>query len=144
MTTDQFIEFFSRLCNQLLPILGCVLIIFLISLLRKIIKFFITLNTTLLTINTTVETTNEQIRKLDAPLNTVSELSETVDNLHKMSQNATKSALIAVLSNLNAIKDWILGQLEKDERFQPKKTQEENIVPNEDKTKDAYPESIAE
>lgn len=144
MTTDQFIDFFSALCSKLLPILGCILFIFLISLLRKVIKFFITLNTTLLSINTTVETTNEQIRKLDAPLNTVTELSETVDNLHKMSQNATKSALIAILSNLNAIKDWILGQLEKDERFQPRKTTDENITPNEDKTKDAYPESIAE
>ena len=118
MTTDQFIEFLSMLCTKLLPILGCLLFIFIIILIRKMIEFFKTLNVTLKSVNTAVETTNEQIRKLDAPLNTVSELSQTVDNFHRMSQNAAKSALLTILSNLSAIRDWILGQLGKEEAFE--------------------------
>lgn len=113
MTTDMFIEFLSELCSHLLPIIGVLLLIYLISLVRKIIRFFTTLETTMLAVNHTIQTTEEQIRKLDAPLNTVSELSQTVDNLHTMSQNALKSALMAIIANLNVIKDWLLGQLEK-------------------------------
>ena len=32
-----------------------------------------------------------------------------MDNLHEMSQNAVKSALLALISNLNVIRDWLLN-----------------------------------
>lgn len=108
MTTDQFIEFFSELCSKLLPIVGVIVLIYIILLLRKIIQFFVSLQKTMVTVDSTVSVVEEQIRKLDAPLNTVTEFSQTLDNLHEMSQNAVKSALLALISNLNVIRDWLL------------------------------------
>lgn len=109
MTTDQFIEFFSELCSKLLPIVGVIVLIYIILLLRKIIQFFVSLQKTMVTVDSTVSVVEEQIRKLDAPLNTVTEFSETLDNLHEMSQNAVKSTLLALISNLNVIRDWLLN-----------------------------------
>lgn len=109
MTTDQFIEFFSELCSKLLPIVGVIVLIYIILLLRKIIQFFVSLQKTMVTVESTVGVVEEQIRKLDAPLNTVTEFSQTLDNLHEMSQNAVKSALLALISNLNVIRDWLLN-----------------------------------
>lgn len=63
----------------------------------------------MVTVESTVGVVEEQIRKLDAPLNTVTEFSQTLDNLHEMSQNAVKSALLALISNLNVIRDWLLN-----------------------------------
>ena len=109
MTTDQFIEFFSELCSKLLPIIGVIVLIYVILLLRKIIQFFVSMQKTMITFDSTVSVVEEQIRKLDAPLNTVTEFSQTLDNLHEMSQNAVKSALLALISNLNVIRDWLLN-----------------------------------
>ena len=109
MTTDQFIEFFSELCSKLLPIIGVFVLIYVILLLRKIIQFFVSMQKTMITVDSTVSVVEEQIRKLDAPLNTVTEFSQTLDNLHEMSQNAVKSALLALISNLNVIRDWLLN-----------------------------------
>ena len=109
MTTDQFIEFFSKLCSKLLPIIGVIVLIYVILLLRKIIQFFVSMQKTMITVDSTVSVVEEQIRKLDAPLNTVTEFSQTLDNLHEMSQNAVKSALLALISNLNVIRDWLLN-----------------------------------
>ncbi len=109
MTTDQFIEFFSELCSKLLPIIGVIVLIYVILLLRKIIQFFVSMQKTMVTVDSTVSVVEEQIRKLDAPLNTVTEFSQTLDNLHEMSQNAVKSALLALISNLNVIRDWLLN-----------------------------------
>ena len=109
MTTDQFIEFFSELCSKLLPIIGVIVLIYVILLLRKIILFFVSMQKTMITVDSTVSVVEEQIRKLDAPLNTVTEFSQTLDNLHEMSQNAVKSALLALISNLNVIRDWLLN-----------------------------------
>ena len=109
MTTDPFIEFFSELCSKLLPIIGVIVLIYVILLLRKIIQFFVSMQKTMITVDSTVSVVEEQIRKLDAPLNTVTEFSQTLDNLHEMSQNAVKSALLALISNLNVIRDWLLN-----------------------------------
>ena len=109
MTTDQFIEFFSELCSKLLPIIGVIVLIYVILLLRKIIQFFVSMQKTMITVDSTVSVVEELIRKLDAPLNTVTEFSQTLDNLHEMSQNAVKSALLALISNLNVIRDWLLN-----------------------------------
>ena len=109
MTTDQFIEFFSELCSKLLPIIGVIVLIYVILLRRKIIQFFVSMQKTMITVDSTVSVVEEQIRKLDAPLNTVTEFSQTLDNLHEMSQNAVKSALLALISNLNVIRDWLLN-----------------------------------
>lgn len=109
MTTDQFIEFFSELCSKLLPIIGVIVLIYVILLLRKIIQFFVSMQKTMITVDSTVSVVEEQIRKLDVPLNTVTEFSQTLDNLHEMSQNAVKSALLALISNLNVIRDWLLN-----------------------------------
>lgn len=109
MTTDQFIEFFSELCSKLLPIIGVIVLIYVILLLRKFTQFFVSMQKTMITVDSTVSVVEEQIRKLDAPLNTVTEFSQTLDNLHEMSQNAVKSALLALISNLNVIRDWLLN-----------------------------------
>lgn len=115
MTVDQFIDFLSILCSKLLPICGVILLIYLIVMIRKIVQVLKGVEGTLKIVDETIGTTHEQIRKLDAPLNTVGEISQTIDHIHEMSQNAVKSALVAIISNLNVIRDWLFAQLSKEE-----------------------------
>ena len=67
MTTDQFIEFFSELCSKLLPIIGVIVLIYVILLLRKIIQFFVSMQKTMITVDSTVSVVEEQIRMLLNP-----------------------------------------------------------------------------
>jgi len=110
MGTDQLVEVISNLCLKLLPVLGVVLIIFLILLVKHVIDTVKTVNVTLTKTNDLVDECKGQIRKLDKPLNTISDLSDTVDEVHASAKNAVNTAINSIISNLEKVKEWIASR----------------------------------
>lgn len=100
MGTDQFIELLSDVCLALLPVAGFVLLVYLIILVKNIIK-------TLKQVNVIIDDCDKQVRKLDKPLDTINHVSETVDNIHDATKSAVSSAAAMIISNSNKIVDWV-------------------------------------
>lgn len=123
MTLDDFLNFASDVTNKALPILGFVALIFLILFLRHLIELMKSANETMNSLTKTLDTANKELEALDKPLQTLNELSDTIDTVHEASKHAVRSALVAVIENLGAIKDWALNK---------GKSKEETIVECED------------
>lgn len=111
MGADELIQIVSDLCLKFLPILGVVLLVYLIILLRRILNLLQNVNHTVDTVNKTVEEVNMQIRKLDAPLNTVAAISLSVDHLHELGQKAVSNTAQMILENIEFLKSWIMSIL---------------------------------
>lgn len=107
MNTDQLIEVISNLCLKLLPVLGVVLLIYLVILVVNANKTMKSLDVTLSKTNDLVDECKGQIRKLDKPLNTIGDLSETVDDVHASAKNAVNSAINTIATNMEHVKEWI-------------------------------------
>lgn len=115
MGLDQLLELTSMVAYKSLPILGAILLVFLIIFLRRLIQLLISAKQAADTANETLTITNRQLSALDKPLNTLNELSETVDNVHEMSKNVVRSTLVTLIENFGAIKNWILRNVNKEE-----------------------------
>lgn len=114
MGTQDFIDMLHNVCDELLPIVLFVLIIYVIKFIRGILKTLNTLNKTLNTTTQVLENCDKQITKLDAPLATVNELSQTVDQVHEVTKNALTSSLVILINNLSTIKDYLLKKMGND------------------------------
>ena len=108
MTIDEFLKFASDLAGTLLPILGVIVFIFLIVFIRHLIVLLKSSNDAIVSLKATLDTANKDLEALDKPLNTLNELSETVDTVHEASKHAVRSALVTLIDNFGAIKDWAL------------------------------------
>lgn len=110
MTLDEFLNFASDVTNKALPILGFIVLIFLIIFIRHLITLLKSANDTMVSLTRTLDTANRELEALDKPLSTLNELSDTIDTVHEASKNAVRSALVAIIENLGAIKDWALNK----------------------------------
>lgn len=124
MNIEEIVAVVGNFCAHILPILGVILLVYLIILMRRLLTFLAQLGKTVETTNKLVETANDQVRKLDGPLNSLNEISNSIDYVHHLSQEAIQTIALFILENLNALKDWILSMIEK---F--KKTPEETAMP---------------
>lgn len=107
MGTDQLVNAISNLCYKLLPVLGILLLIYLVLLAKNLIDVLKSVNVTLTKTNDLVDECKGQIRKLDKPLGTINDLSETVDNVHESAKAAVNTAINAIIANLENVKHWI-------------------------------------
>ena len=107
MGTDQLVNAISNLCYKLLPVLGILLLIYLVLLAKNLIDVLKSVNVTLTRTNDLVDECKGQIRKLDKPLGTINDLSETVDNVHESAKAAVNTAINAIIANLENVKHWI-------------------------------------
>lgn len=110
MTLDQFLDFASEVAGKALPILGFIALVFLILFFKHLIVLLKTTNDAVQSMKTTLDTANKELEALEKPLNTLNELSDTVDTVHEASKTAVRSALVAIIENLGAIKDWALNK----------------------------------
>ncbi|MXQ73934.1 histidine kinase [Clostridiaceae bacterium DONG20-135] len=108
MGLDQLLELTSAVASKCLPILGAILLVFLIIFFRRLIQLLVSAKQAADTADETLKITNRQLNALDKPLNTLNELSETVDNVHEMSKNVVRSTLVAIIENFSSIKNWVL------------------------------------
>lgn len=107
MSTDQLVNAISNVCYKLLPVLGIVLLIYLVLLAKHCIDVLKSMNVTLTKTNDLVDECKGQIRKLDKPLGTINDLSETVDDVHASAKNAVNAAINAIIVNLENVKEWV-------------------------------------
>lgn len=104
---DAFIESFSNLSKQLLPILGLAVLVCLVILLIKLIKIFKNLNVTVDKANITIDLTNQTIDKIQAPLNTAVKISGSVDKAYDATVEAVSAAKDFVVEKVDDIKDKV-------------------------------------
>lgn len=107
MGTDQLIEIVSNVCLKLLPVVGLILLIFIIVFIKHLIDVMKSVNVTLSKTNDLVDECKGQMRKLDKPLSTINDLSETVDNVHESAKTAVNTTINAIVTNLENVKQWI-------------------------------------
>lgn len=113
---DAFIQSFSALSNQLIPILGAVVLVCVILLLIKLIKIFGNLNITVDKANTTIDMVDKTIDKVQAPLDTVVKVSHTVDKAHDATVAAVTTAKDFVVKESKNIKNKVQNYLDKEDK----------------------------
>lgn len=115
MGADQLIEVVSVVCYKLLPVVGFIVLIFVVMLLKHLIDVLKSVNVTLAKTNDLVDECKGQMRKLDKPLATVNDLSESIDNVHESTKNAIHSAINVIVANLENVREWLANRKEKNE-----------------------------
>ena len=115
MELDQLLDLLSVVASKSLPILGFIVLVFLIIFVKHLIVLLKSANDAVISMKATLDTANKELETLEKPLNTLNELSDTVDMVHEASKTAVRSALVAVIENIGAIKEWVLHKAKKDE-----------------------------
>lgn len=110
---DELILKLSELSALLLPILGVVVLVFLILLLRQTLNIFKQVSGTVTKVDSTIQTVENSLIELKGPLHTLNRISGSVDLVQDATENAIKSLIVAVSSNFDLIKDWITAFLDK-------------------------------
>ncbi len=124
MGLDQLVELFSDVSKAILPILGVIVLIFLIVFLKHLITVAKNANDTITTLQKTLDTTNSELESLKKPLNTLNELSSTVDSVHEASKQAIRSTMAILIDNISVVKDWVFDYLNKGQKNDKECTQE--------------------
>lgn len=110
---DELILKLSELSALLLPILGVVVLIFLILLLRQTLNILKQVSGTVTKVDSTIQTVENSLLELKGPLHTLNRISGSVDLVQDATENAIKTLIVAVSSNFDLIKDWITAFLDK-------------------------------
>ena len=100
MELDQLLDLLSVVAQKSLPILGFIVLVFLILFVKHLIVLLKSANEAIISMKTTLDTANKELETLEKPLNTLNELSDTIDTVHEASKTAVRSALVAVLAPL--------------------------------------------
>ena len=98
----------SKVANYILPVLGVILLVYLIYFVRTLIDTLKDLSITLLT-------TEKEISKLDGPLNTVNELCKTVDDVHASTKKMANKVSQVIVENFETVKSWFTDINKKEE-----------------------------
>ena len=114
MGLDQLLELTSNVAAKALPIVGVIVLIFLVIFVRHLIVLLKSANEAVISMKKTLDTTNKELETLEKPLQTLNELSETVDSVHEASKHAVRSTMVMVIENFSLIIDWILHHMGKD------------------------------
>ncbi len=110
MGLDQLLELTSNVAAKALPIVGVIVLIFLVIFVRHLIVLLKSANEAVISMKKTLDTTNKELETLEKPLQTLNELSETVDSVHEASKHAVRSTMVMVIENFSLIKDWIIWE----------------------------------
>lgn len=103
MELDQLLNLTSIVAGKLLPILGAVVLVFLIVFVRKLILVLNSTNDAIGSLKKTLDSAGKQLDALEKPMQTLSDISETVDNVHEASKSVIRSLLSSVIDNVNAL-----------------------------------------
>lgn len=126
---DAFIQSFSVLSRQLLPILGAIALVFVIILLIKLIKIMGSLDLTVGKTNKTIDLVDLSIEKVQEPLNTAVKVSHTVDKAHDATISAVTSAKDFIVKSASEVKDKVVNTLnDKDELDELREPSPEDII----------------
>lgn len=104
---DALLVDLKTVCEQLLPILGAVALIYLCILLKHAWKLIDTANDTVKGLDPTVKLANESLEKVQAPLDTVVRLSHSVDDVQAKTAAAFANAGEWATQNVDKLKDFV-------------------------------------
>lgn len=126
MSMEVLFSTVARLAMYILPVLGVILLIYLIIFVKNLIDTLKDLSLTLLT-------AESEIKKLDGPLNTANELAKTVDEVHHATKTAVTKASKAVSENFEVVKEWVINKKNSSDSVSTE-VKEDNAVSKEDKS----------
>ncbi|MDD3923612.1 MAG: hypothetical protein PHP11_00725 [Erysipelotrichaceae bacterium] len=104
---DEFLIILSDYCLLFLPILGCIILVFIVLMVRKAVKFIDELNLTLNKVNKSIDTLDKSLEQLQVPLNTVVTISHTIDTIHAYGSKAISELIDFIVENIILIKEWL-------------------------------------
>lgn len=125
---DAFVQSFSVLSEQLLPILGAVALVCVIILLIKLIKVLSSLDTTLIKSHKTIDLVDESIEKVQAPLDTAVKVSHTVDKAHDLTVEAVGNAKDYIVKSAENIKDKVITYVNGDKSVELEEPSPDDII----------------
>jgi len=105
---NELLAALDNVSRQLLPILGCLVLIFLVFMIRETIKFMKNLSVSLDKVNKTIDSVDESLKQLQVPINTIVTISHTVDLVHAYSTKVARETIDYIISNIALIKDWLM------------------------------------
>lgn len=79
---DALLADLQIVCNELLPVLGAVALVFLCIFLKKLADLMDTISSTVKSLDPTLQKVNQSIDKVQAPLDTAVKYSHTLDKVH--------------------------------------------------------------
>lgn len=102
---DQFMTSSSYVADLLIPVILCILLIFLIVFVYRLCVLAKRFEKTIDKAEHSIDLVDKSIEKLQAPLSTAVKLSETVDKVHDAGVVAFKQSRDYLIKNSKAIKD---------------------------------------
>lgn len=124
MQLESFFESISFISLKVLPLLGAVLLVYLIIMIKNVI-------TCLKSATKTLDEANNQLRKLDVPLNTVAEISKSVDYVHDLTKESVKSVSTTIYQNMNQVKELFNKTIHKVKKEDKTEVTVEEVIPTE-------------
>ena len=119
MELDQLLNLTSSVAGKLLPILGAVVLFFLIQFFRKLVTLMISANDAVKSLQDTLDSANKQLEMLDKPMQTLNDISETVDHVHEASKSAVRSVIATLIDNVGALVKSVTKKEEADASASP-------------------------
>lgn len=96
---DTLLVSLKEICVLLLPILGCVILVYLILILRKVLG-------TLTKLESVITNVDGKITQLEGPLNTFTKLAVTIDGVHDASVRGVNGAVAFLVKHMETITNW--------------------------------------
>ena len=103
MELDQLLNLTSTVAGKLLPILGAVVLFFLIQFFRRLVTLMVSANEAVKSLQGTLDSANKQLDLLEKPMQTLKEISETVDNVQEASKSAVRSVIAALVDQMGSL-----------------------------------------
>lgn len=125
MQLENFFESISFISLKVLPLLGAVLLVYLIIMIKNVI-------TCLKSATKTLDEANNQLRKLDVPLNTVAEISKSVDYVHDLTKESVKTVSTTIYQNMNQVKELFNKAIHKVKKEDKVESTVEEVIPTEE------------
>lgn len=96
---DTLLVSLKDICNLLLPILGCFVLIYLILILKKLLG-------TITKLESVITNVDSKVTQLEGPLNTVTKLAVTIDGVHDASVRGVNGAIAYLVKHMETITGW--------------------------------------
>ncbi|HCY06365.1 MAG TPA: hypothetical protein DHS57_03615 [Erysipelotrichaceae bacterium] len=123
---DELLLALKNVSEQLLPILGAVVLFYLCIVFRKLGVLLESLSKTVDNLSPTIKLVDQSLEKVQTPLDTAVKLSHTIDNVHDKTVDSVAKATTYVNENMDEIKSYVNDKVNKvKEHFEKEKNEEE-------------------
>lgn len=104
---DALLLALKNVSEQLLPILGAVVLFYLCIVFKKLSVLLDSLSKTVDNLSPTIKLVDQSIEKVQAPLNTAVKLSHTIDDVHDKTIDSVAKATTYINENMDDIKTYV-------------------------------------